>query len=127
MGEYVVVGSGPMAARGIRDAHDIDIVVAEKLFEKCRRDSWEQVPWTYPEKLQHIFLKRGIVELYLDVNCESFNPTTEELIARADIINGIPFASLGDVIQFKKGYNRPKHDRDIELIETYLKNSRDGF
>jgi hypothetical protein len=42
------------------------------------------------------------------------------LIRRADIIRGIPFASLDDVLKFKQAYNGPKHWADIELIEKYL-------
>jgi len=119
-GQYVVVGSGPMAARGIREAQDIDIVVMPEFFEKCKQEDWEQIPWTY-EKPEQVYLKKGLVELYLDVNCGNFNPTTEELLQRADMINNIPFVSLADLIGFKKEYNKPKHLRDIELIEKYKK------
>ena len=123
--QYVVVGSGPMAARGIREIRDIDIVVSPEFFEKCKQDGWEQVPWTYSEKLEQVYLKQGVVELYLDVNCGNFNPKTDELIQRADVIDGIPFASLEDVIRFKKEYNKPKHLADIKLIAEYLKNNFD--
>jgi hypothetical protein len=34
-GQYVIVGSGPLVVRGIRETNDIDIVVSPKLFEKC--------------------------------------------------------------------------------------------
>ncbi|MCE9643135.1 MAG: zinc ABC transporter substrate-binding protein [Candidatus Andersenbacteria bacterium] len=118
--QYIVVGSGPMAVRGLKDSHDIDIVVTPELFEKCSQKGWEQMPWTYPGKEGQIYLKKGIVELYLDVNAGEFHPTFQELMSRADIIQDIPFASLEDIIQFKKAYNRPKHDADIEKIEEYL-------
>ncbi|MEN9342388.1 MAG: hypothetical protein RIQ54_644 [Candidatus Parcubacteria bacterium] len=76
IGQYVIVGSGPMAVRGLRDAHDIDIVVTRELFETCKANGWEAVPWTYPEKIGQIYLRKNYVELYLDVNCADFNPTT---------------------------------------------------
>ncbi len=120
---YVVVGSGHLIALGLKEGTDVDIVVTPELFEKCcRDDSWEQVPWTYPEKLGQIFLRRGIVELYLDVNAGDFNPSTAELIERAVIINNVPFASLEDILALKKEYlkTRPKHQKDIELIEQYI-------
>lgn len=109
-----------MAAHGIKEIHDIDIVVTSELFERCKNENWEHIPWTFPEKLGQIYLRKGVVELYLDINCGNFNPTIHELIQRADIIKGIPFASLEDVLKFKKEYNRPKHARDIELIKAYL-------
>lgn len=120
IGQYVIVGSGPMAVRGLRDAHDIDIVVTRELFETCKANGWEPVPWTYPEKIGQIYLRKNYVELYLDVNCADFNPATEELIQRAEIIEGVPFIPLQDMIRFKRAYNREKHHRDIEITEKYL-------
>lgn len=124
IGEYVIVGSGPMVAHNIRDSHDIDIVVSEKIFNEYKNNGqWEIKPWTY-EKQNQIYLKKDLVELYLDVNCRDFNPTLEELIQRAEIINNIPFASLEDTIKFKTEYaknNKLKHLNDITLIKNYLK------
>ena len=120
-GEYVVVGSGPMAVHGLKEARDIDIVVMPELFEKCRISGWEKMPWTYPEKVGQIYLKKGDVELYLDVNAGNFNPTTAELIERSEIIQGIPFITLQDMISFKKAYGREKHRKDIEIAEAYLR------
>ena len=119
---YVVVGSGPMAAHGLKEIHDIDIVITPKLFEQCKQTGWEQICWTYPEKTDEIFLRRSAVELYLDVNCGDFNPTTEELMQRAEVVNGIPFASLEDIMSFKIECvkTKPKHLRDIELIQKYF-------
>lgn len=120
-GQYVIVGSGPLVVRGIRETNDIDIVVSPKLFEKCKKDWWEQLPRTYPDKIGQIYVRHGYVELFLDVNCADFNPTREELVQRADIIEGIAFASLEDMIKFKQSYNKPKHWEDIKRIEKYLK------
>jgi len=120
IGKYVVVGSGPMAVRGLRDAHDIDIVVAPDVFEKFRNEGWEVVPWTYDDHKGQIFLRKETVELYLDVNCGNFWPTTEELIDRAEIIDGVPFATLEDTIKFKHAYGCEKHLKDIATIKSYL-------
>jgi hypothetical protein len=125
--KYVIVGSGPMAVRGLKEAHDIDIVVEPDLFEKCKADGWKEMPWTY-EKIGQIYLKRDDIELYLDVNCGDFNPTTEELIKRADVIEGIPFITLEDMLKFKraynKAYNREKHRKDIGITEIYLRKQK---
>ncbi len=118
-GQYVVVGSGILEAKGIRETHDVDVVVTPELFEKCKTEGWEQVPWTY-EKIDQIYLKKGEFEVYLDVNCRDFNPTFSELIQRAETIDDITFASLQDTINFKRAYNKPKHLADLKLIEKYL-------
>ena len=120
-GQYIIVGSGPLVVRGIRETNDIDIVVSPELFEKCKQDWWEQLPRTYPDKIGQIYLRHGYVELFLDVNCADFNPTREELVQRADIIEEIAFASLEDMIKLKQSYNKPKHWEDIKRIEKYLK------
>lgn len=119
--QYVIVGSGPLVVRGIRETNDIDIVVSPKLFEKCKQDWWEQLPRTYPDKIGQIYLRQGYVELFLDVNCGDVNPTLEELLQRSDLIEEISFASLADILQFKIAYNTPKHRQDIKRIEKYLK------
>jgi hypothetical protein len=123
-GEYVVVGSGIMTALGIKQSHDIDIVVTESLFEKCKESGWEVMPWTYPHRIGEIYLKRGNIELYLDVNCGDCNPTTDELINEAIVINEVPFISLERLLQFKKAYGREKHLNDALLIEQYLSSLR---
>ncbi len=123
LGSYIVVGSGHLIALGLKDFKDVDIVVTPEVFAECCRDPhWEQIPWTYPEKIGHIFLRQGVVELYEDVNSGSFNPTTDELLERAAIINGVAFVSLEDTLNFKKEYckKNPKHLADINLIEQYL-------
>ena len=122
-GHYIIVWSWPMIVRNIRESNDIDIVVSNKLFEKCKQDNREQISWTYPDKLWQIYLRKNNIELYLDVNCGSFNPKLEELIERSDLIGDIPFVSLDDIIKLKKAYNKPKHLEDIKKIERYLKNN----
>ena len=124
IGQYVIVGSGPMAVRGLKKAHDLDIVVTREFFEKCKVNGWEIMLWTYPEKIGQIYLRQNDTELYLDVNCGNFNPTTEELIKRADIFEGIPFITLKDMLRFKKAYNREKHHKDIEITEIYLREQK---
>jgi hypothetical protein len=39
---------------------------------------------------------------------------------RADVVEGIHFASLIDIIALKKSYNKDKHDKDIQKIKEYL-------
>lgn len=115
--KYVVVGGGVLAAHGIRKTEDIDIVVTPELFEEIKRqEGWREDKKPNGEPC----LCKNEYEVYLDVNCDSYQPTTEELIKRADIINGIPFISLNDLLLFKKGYSRPKDKPDIKLIKDAL-------
>jgi len=113
-----------MVIRNIKKSEDIDIVVSRELFEKCKQEGWTQVDRTYPDKIGNIYLRRDCIELYLDVNCGNFNPTLEELCQRADIVEGIAFASLEDVIKFKQSYNKPKHKEDVQKIKDYLQKNK---
>lgn len=121
LGSYVVVGSGHLVALGLKKGKDVDIVVTEELFNKCRRGGWEVLPWTYPGTEGRIYLRRGLVELYLSVSVGG-GPTSDELIKRAVVIKGIPFARLEDILKLKKEYLKvnPKHLADIKIIEDYL-------
>ena len=120
IGKYIIVGSGIMAALGLKEANDIDLVVAPDIFQKCIDGSWEKVDWTLPDHRGQFYLRRGLVELYLDVNCGNFNPTLEELLSRVVTIDGISFISLEDCLKFKKEYGREKHLKDVKTIEDYL-------
>ncbi|MEI8223798.1 MAG: hypothetical protein WCG20_01605 [bacterium] len=120
--QYIIVGSSPMAAHAIRNVDDIDIVVTPTLFETCKQQGWEQIPWTYSDKLGQVYLRRGSVELYLDVNCGNITPSFEDLLERSEVIDTVRFASLTDILKFKQAYNKPKHLVDVALIQEHLKN-----
>ena len=114
--EYVVVGGAAMMARGIKETQDIDLVVKSELFEKCHQNGWK----SHPRPNGELGLEKDIVEIYLNVNCGNFNPTFQELRAKADVIKGVPFCSLEDGINFKREYNREKDLKDIQLINDYI-------
>ncbi len=120
---YIVVGSGIMVMHGLKEPHDIDLVVSPEVFNNAQKEGWGQVPYTYQDKLGKFYLRKMDIELYLDVNHgESFRPTLEELLSRAEYFDGVPFLSFEDLIKFKKSYDRPKDRVDIKLIEEYLNN-----
>lgn len=120
-GQYIVAGSAIMVMYDLKETKDIDIVVSGELFDACIKEKWEEVPYTYSDKLGQVWLKKNDVELYLDVNHgEQFRPTLGELLSRAEYFNKVPFLSLNDLLKFKKSYNRPKDQNDIRLIEHYM-------
>lgn len=42
------------------------------------------------------------------------------MIRNAEIIEGVPFIRLSELIKFKMALGRDKDKKDIELIEQYL-------
>ena len=116
LGEYVVVGGAILAVHGIRTTSDIDIVATPRILEQCKNEGWESAPRPTGEA----GWKKGCIEVYPDVNSGHHRPETPALIKRADMIDGIPFASLNDLLEWKKAYGREKDKQDIELITQHL-------
>lgn len=115
-GEYVVVGSGALGARGIREPKDFDILVSNSL--------WLQLSQRHPVVSEHSVekIKLGNLEIlgrgsiYRDGGIAS----VEEQIKTADIIESLPFLRLDFLKRFKQKMGREKDMRDIELIDKYL-------
>jgi hypothetical protein len=113
--DYAVFGSGPLAVRGlIEEMHDLDVV--------ARGTAWEQAKGlgqvrTAPEGDPVVWLEGGAIEVFggwlgWDI---------EVLIDNAEIIEGLPFARLEDVLAFKLSLGRPKDVAHARLIESHLR------
>lgn len=132
-GRYIVAGSASIAIHDLKDAHDIDIVVSPEVFDAYKSRGFEEIHYTYPDKVGQSYLKKVIegqeVELYLDVNCKDFNPTLEELLSRKQVYEGINFIAVEDLLRFKLQYGRPKDQFDIDLIKKFFsqKLKDDGY
>lgn len=116
-GEYVIVGSGPLEALGIRTASDIDIAVTPALHARLRATG----EWEEEERYGKIFLKKGRVDINPHLSWEEYPTTTEEAIASAIVIDGIYFMNLNELKKFKQALGREKDFADIERIDAYLK------
>ena len=115
--QYVVVGGAALSIRGLRSTEDIDLVVVPILFDKLKSAGWRQK--TRPNGAPG--LKRGCVEIYLDVNTESFGRGIDWLLAHAEIMEGVPLVDLETLMGWKKTYGREKDTRDVELLERVLR------
>lgn len=92
-GQYVVFGSGPLMIHGIRESHDIDLLVTPALYKKLEADStWQVREW----------------------------PDGSNYLAKAEMIEGVSFAPLREVLKWKQAYGRPKDMADVRLIAEYL-------
>ncbi len=118
LGKYVVVGSGIMAAKRMRNINDIDLLVTEDVYEIISK----QEGWTSEPKSDGWTLTKGIYEIDKVFKYKEYNPGTDHLIKTAEIINGIPFMQLSELVKFKEILRREKDLEDIELIKKYLEN-----
>lgn len=116
-GSFIVFGSCPLAAVGLREANDIDMLVSPEQFTAFEKAGWKLVNKGVDDNP----LAKGDFEVHQSWSFSSYNPTLEELLSRADYFDGIPFASLEDVRKWKAASGRPKDLADIQLIDDYLK------
>jgi len=117
IGEYALFGSAPMAVRELKEAEDIDIIASEKLWrELSQKEEWGKKLSKYGD--EYFFDDK--IEIYK--NWRPGDWDINELIGTAEIIDGLPFVGLENIIKWKKIYGREKDLRDIEIIENFLRN-----
>lgn len=117
LGQYVVVGSGTLAALGIRPASDIDVTVSPELFDKLRASG----EWKEEVRYDRIFLEKPGTTIIRELSWSEYPTTTTEAIQSAIIIDGVPFLNLPELKKFKTAMGRDNDKRDIALIDEYLK------
>src|SRR5947209_792861 len=114
---YVVFGSGPLLAHGIKDdVRDLDILARGPAWSIAITRGTPSVPPS----------GNGLVVELFDGNIEIFSRwvtddwKADELIDGAEIIDGIPFVPLDVVLLWKRTTARKKDRQDIESLEHYL-------
>ncbi|WP_329398956.1 hypothetical protein [Streptomyces melanogenes] len=115
--DYVVAGSGPLLAYGIRaDIRDLDIV--------ARGTAWKRVialaaPTPAPSGHgRMVLLFDGAIEVF-----DCWLPGTkgpDGLIDEAELIEGIPFCPLKEVLDWKRRSDRRKDREDVKLIRGFV-------
>ncbi|KKQ35475.1 MAG: hypothetical protein US52_C0024G0009 [candidate division WS6 bacterium GW2011_GWA2_37_6] len=120
LGQYVVVG-GAMAAHGIREAHDLDILVTPNLYERLLNEGWKQCTCEQCMKTSRLMLKGDDVDILPNFMYKNYIGDTKSLIDNADIIKGFPFIKLEEFMKFKKELGRQKDVKDIKLMKAILK------
>ncbi len=112
--KYAVFGSGPLAVRGIRDSSDLDIIV--------KKDLWDKLCLKHSPQLEPVpCIKVGNIEVFKD--WKPFVEDVCELIDTADIISGVRFVTLENVLAWKTVMGRDKDKRDVGLIKVFLKSN----
>lgn len=116
--DYSIFGSGPMSAHGIKElGHDIDII--------ARGDAWRCACSIEPPVTS--IMGNGLVVNLFNKEIEVFDSwapgdwNIDALIDGSELIEGIRFVSLHDVVKWKKLMKREKDFEHIRLIEDYLR------
>jgi len=112
--DFAVFGSGPLLALGIRDAvSDLDIVARGAAWTKAV--TYGQ-PVTAPSGHgRMVELAGGSLQIFDAWTSPDWN--VDELIDNADLVAGIRFVAVADVVRWKRSAHRPKDVADLRLIE----------
>lgn len=113
---YIVFGSGPLAALGIREVNDIDLFVSEEAYKELKKKGWQK-NYKGPKDEPLIY---DVFEAHTNWNFSDYKPTLDELLTRALEFEDILFASIEDVREWKSVSRRPKDIIDLKLIDDYL-------
>jgi hypothetical protein len=92
------------------------MLVSDEVLSSLRQIGWVQIDKGEDDRP----FTHDVFEAHTSWNFSSYKPTLDQLLGTADIIDGIPFASLNEVRKWKAASGRPKDLHDIELIDTYL-------
>jgi hypothetical protein len=123
--QYAITGSGPLGIRNLKTIGDIDIIVTPEL--------WDILAKRYgivdENGVRKITFPDGVVEAFGE---DSFYtapkddqaPTIASRIAKAEIIDGLPFDSMENVLFYKRKDAREKDLKDILLIEQWVEMSK---
>jgi len=127
-GSYVVVG-GAMEARGIRRANDIDIVATSDLFGDLQQNGWQLCRCDICRgkaergEGERVLKKSGLhAQVFSSYSVgQVYEADTDELIKSADVIDGVPYVKLTDLLKWKRAAGRSKDVKDVSLLEAYLR------
>jgi hypothetical protein len=116
--DYAVFGSAPLFMHGLKDTlRDLDVI--------ARGRAWQQALELAERGLVEIVTPpsgRGTMLRHPSRPIEIFNEWTtkeidlDELIDAAELIDGIPFVQVGDVLRWKAESGREKDRRDLEVV-----------
>jgi len=112
-GSYAIFGSGPMFAHGLKELHDLDLLVTPEVFAEFSH----KPGWTFREECDDL-IQCGDLEMVA-----TWKPGVwdiAKLIAEAEEIDGYPYVRLEEVLKWKKIRNKEKDLRDIEILEKYF-------
>ena len=117
--DFVVVSSGALSVRGLRESNDIDIIVTQSL--------WDEMI----QKFKVGINDWGVENLQLEDNIEILNPKqsifgnsrvvlVEDIFEKADVFDGIKFINLEHLRAIKLKLGREKDIQDVKLIDDFV-------
>lgn len=111
--DFVIFGSAPLLAHGLRRRiHDLDIVARGTTWRHASRHGCPATGKINGAPMALFW--GGLIQFSPSWISKDWDP--DDLIDRADVIEGLPFAQLTDVLAYKQKLCRPKDRPDIEAL-----------
>lgn len=122
--DFVIFGSGPLLARGIRsEISDLDVVVRKSAWDRAVRISRPSTGDISGAPTRCLETPHGRIEFSQKWIFDGWD--TEDLIARSEIIGGLRFAPVDDVERYKlmliadEKLKRDKDEPDVAAIQEW--------
>jgi len=120
--QYAITGSGPLGIRNLKEIADIDIIVTPELWNVLAT----KYGITVHNGVEKIVFPGEVIEAFREGSFynapkDDMAPSIADSIANAEIIDGLPFDSMENVLYYKRKETRDKDLKDIFLIEQWMK------
>jgi hypothetical protein len=112
--DYAVAGSGPMLLAGLRMPTDLDLVARGEAWRVVCRHGRPRPARSGVGEVVALF--GGAVEVFRRWPGQP----VDDLIDRADLVDGIRWVRLDDVLRWKRISDRDKDREDARAIDAYL-------
>ncbi len=115
--DFVIFGSGPLLAHGLRQhLNDLDIVARGTTWDRVEQYGIPTIGLINNAPMVQFW--GGLIEFSQGWISKDWN--ADDLIDHAEIIQGLPFAQLADVLAYKQSLDRPKDGLDIKDLLCLL-------
>lgn len=102
-----------MTPAGLRESNDIDLLISASLRSQLIDRGWTvHEGRDGDEPIAH-----DVFDAHTNWRIGSYDRSLEDLLKEATVIDGIAFAALKEVRNWKAALGRPKDLMDIELID----------
>lgn len=114
---FVIFGSAPLLAHGLRTrVSDLDVVARGAVWERVSADGTPALATRSSDRVWQFCQGR----LQFSEHWITQDWDTDALIDNAEIIAGLRFAPLMEVLRYKEELKRPKDAADIEALRHHL-------
>lgn len=114
--EYVVISGTALELMGVRETHNVDMVVSKNVYSQLRAKNWKEYVQDDGKK---VLSRYGY-----KVMTQWMGHTLSALRKSQHMIDGIPVMGVDDLIECKQRLGRKKDIEDIKLIKKLRKEGK---